>query len=190
MRFNMCMKKIICAILIAVIFILASVIAITKIIEHGTKEKAIKNGNSYGYDISFINCNSFCLEKDGIKFFYKINFSRIDFEKCIFLAEEEGVDVKEGQVEIYIENKSADKLSILYHDNRLVIRDDKEEKYYNTGGYICDKNFDEASIEGDAIIDGEQKALDAYWGIMRITTINDLKTYYDQALSICDQLNH
>lgn len=182
-------KKSIFAILIATIFILASIITITKVIEQGMKEKAIKNGTKYGYNISFIKRNYFSVEKDGTNFFYKINTSGIDFEKCIFLAEEKGVDVKEGQVEVYIEDRSDDKIYIWYHDSRLVIRDDKEEKYYDTGGYICNKNFDEASIEGDSVIDGEQKALDAYHGIMRITTIDDLKEQYNKALTICNQLN-
>ena len=186
MRVNKHMKKIL-PILFLGIVISISAVAITKINEHRIKEKVINNGNRNGYNISFTDNKHFWLEKDDAEFFYNISTSGIEFEKCIFRAEEKDVEVKSGQVEIYIEKKN-DRLQVWYHDSRLVIRDNKEEQHYDTGGFICNKNFDENSVEGDAIIDGEQKAMDAYWGIMRITNTDNLKSHYDQALAICDEL--
>lgn len=159
-------------------------------IEAITKEKAVKNAIKYDYDIQFTDAKTFCIEKDDVKYYFFIEASKVVFDNCEFLVETNEI-VKKGNMEITITDLHDGNIKAFYDDSRVVILDDgAEEGQYSTGYFISNSEFDEESLTApDTLIDGDHKVKKAYDKIMCLTTIENLKEHYNQALAICNQLN-
>lgn len=155
------------------------------------KEKAISNAKYYGYSIEFIDEKTFCMKKDEVKYNFCIDTSGVKFDYCEFYVEEENVNVKEGDVLIKIKDMGNDEIKVRYDDTRIVILDDGTEEGKFSGSYfISNTEFEKESLSApDNLIDGEHKVKKAYNKIMHLTTIDNLKEHYNQALTICNQLN-
>lgn len=155
------------------------------------KEKAISNAKYYGYSIEFIDEKTFCIKKDEVKYNFCIDTSGVKFDYCEFYVEEENVNVKEGDVLIKIKDMGNDEIKVRYDDTRIVILDDGTEEGKFSGSYfISNTEFEKESLSApDNLIDGEHKVKKAYNKIMHLTTIDNLKEHYNQALTICNQLN-
>ena len=161
-----------------------------KLQEAQVKAKLLFNASKKDYYLEFENEKAFCIEKDNVKYSFYITTSGVCFDECEFEVREKGVIVKNGEVSLIIRQKDDGNVLVRYDDMRVVIRDDGTEEGMYCGGYfICNKDFEESSIEGSAIIDGYQKALDAYTWIKKFTTLEELKEQYNKALAICEQLN-
>ena len=153
-------------------------------------DNAVANVEKKGYHVQAVDGKKFYIEKDGVKYYFTPDSDGVKLYYCEYPVEEENVKVKEGEVLIKIYCKDDDTVSVAYHDMRVIIQDDGTEEGMYCGGYfICNKDFEESSIEGSAIIDGYQKALDAYTWIKKFTTLEELKEQYNKALAICEQLN-
>ena len=158
-------------------------------IEAMVKEKAVKNATTAGFDMQFTDEKTFCIEKDGVKYYFFIDASKVVIDRCEFLVET-NVIVKKGNMEITITDLHNGNINVFYDDSRVVILDDgSEEGKYSTGYFICNEQFEDSSIEGGVIIDGEQKARDSHYTITQFITMEELKEQYNKALAICKQLN-
>ena len=159
-------------------------------IEAQVKEKVLDNVSKNGYSVEFSDEKTFCFEKDDVRYFFRIDKVGVCFDNCKFAVEKENVSVKEGTVIITITNLGDGKVDVDYDDTRVVINDDGTEKGMFSGGYfICNDQFEDSSVEGSALIDGEQKARDSHYTITQFITMKELKDHYDQAVDICNQLN-
>ncbi len=161
------------------------------VIEKEIKEKAISNAKNYGYTIEFTDEKTFCMKKDEVKYSFCIDTSGVRFDYCEFYVEEENVNVKEGDVVLKIKDIGNDEIKVRYDDTRIVILDDgTEEGKFSGSFFISNTEFSKDSLVApDNLIDGEHKVKKAYDKIMRLTTIDNLKEHYNQALAICNQLN-
>ena len=161
------------------------------IIKSCIKDKAIKNAEKYGYSIEFSDENVFFMEKDAVKYSFRIDVSGTCFDRCKFAVEEENVTVKNGTVILTIKDLGDGNVNVDYDDSRIIVLDDgTEEGMYSGGYFISNTEFEENSLVApDTLIDGEHKVKKAYDKIMRFTTIDNLKEHYNQALAICNQLN-
>ncbi len=199
-------KKIIFVSTVAILFILITTICLYRhqdkvkreqmaifeaTIEKQVKEKAINNARAYGYSIEFTEDKTFSMEKDETKFCFQICADGVIFDYCEFPVEEENVNVKEGDVVVCVMNEENDKLNVSYSDSRIVLLDDgTEEPMFSASYFISNKDFDENSLTApDTLIDGEHKVKKAYDKIMRLTTKEKLKEHYNEAITICNQLN-
>lgn len=161
-------------------------------IEASIKEKAISNAQKYCYTIEFTDEKEFCIKKDDVNYYFRIDTSGVCFDECEFEVQEEGVKVKEGAILISIRHKDNNNLSVRYDDTRIVLLDDgTEEAMYSGMSFISNTDFDKESFVINSFVpDAEQKALEAYDTIMEYTSVDKLKKQYNQALAICDQLNN
>lgn len=156
------------------------------------KEEVLQIANENAYSIEFIDEKNFYIEKDLARYYYSLNNSSIPFEKCDIHVQEPGVEVKEGTVTVTLEKfeKDDDKVRVGLDDSRVIVTDDgKEIRHYSGTFYIIGKNFDRDSLVISGWIDGEQKTLEAYNAVMNYLSAEDLKSYYDQAISLENQLN-
>ncbi len=150
------------------------------------KEKAKENG----YDLESVDNRTVCVEDGDAKYYYNIWIFGVNFDRCEIKVEEEGVEVKKGEAIISIENENRNKVRVTVHDSRVLINSDgSEEEQYTVTYYICDKKFDASSIESKTMIDSDAKAEKAYKHVERFLTTEELKDYYDKALTIRDRLN-
>ena len=102
------------------------------------------------------------------------------------------MEVKEGSVTISIEEyfKDKEKLQISCDDNRIVVLDSgEEEQKLAHNFFVIDKEFEKLSIVHKGLVDGEGKAKKSYNYTMQFVTPEELKEYYNKAISIRDQLN-
>lgn len=147
-----------------------------------------KNGNA-AYKLELSDDGYVVAEKENAKYFFKIKPFSIDFTKCEIIPEDTS-EVKEGRVVVYIYNcYRGKKVNVAYHDNRIVITDKGEEERYSVGNFDINTVFDESSMEPTAKIDGETKLKKSYNHITKFITLEELKEYYNTAISIRDQLN-
>jgi len=155
------------------------------------KEKAISNAQKYCYTIEFTDEKEFCIKKDDVNYYFRIDTSGTCFDRCKFAVEEENVTVKNGTVILTIKDLGDGNVDVDYDDSRIIVLDDgTEEGMYSGGYFISNTEFDENSLVApDTLIDGEHKVKKAYDKIMRFTTKEKLKEHYNQALAICNQLN-
>ena len=160
-------------------------------IETHIKEKAISNAQKYCYSIEFTDEKEFCIKKDDANYYFRIDTSGVCLDYCEFVIEDDNVTVKKGTVTIMITDLGDGTVDVFYDDSRVIIQDDGTEKGMYSGGYfISNTEFDENSLVApDTLIDGEHKVKKAYNYIMQLTTIENLKDHYDQALVIRNQLN-
>lgn len=166
-------------------------IAEQKVIEAQVKEKAINNAKACGYSIEFTEDETFCMEKDDVKYSFCISASGVCFDYCEFIKIEKDINVKEGEVMLKIKNLEDGKIKVRYDDTRVIIADDGTEDPMFSGSYfISNTDFDKESLViQPQIIDDKQKSIDAYDKIMRFITVDELKDQYNKALAICKQLN-
>lgn len=160
------------------------------------KEKAIENGTKDGYHLEFIDMEYtedevFCIEEGGVKYYYSILESGVTFYECKFLVVEEGVEVKEGELTISIADRRDGNLDVGYRDHRaIVLEDGTEKRHYNSGGFVSNTDFDKDSrVINNFVIDAELKSIQGYETIMKYSSVEELKGYYQKALLICDKLN-
>ena len=159
--------------------------------EEQVKARMLENADKNGYAVEFNDEKTFCIKNGQVAFYYIITPSKVDFDYCEFVTEEEGVEVKEGEILITIRKKENGNVRVRYHDNRVVVLEDGTEKgMYSCGYFISNMDFDKDSLViDDFILDDKQKSLDAYDTIMEFVTVDELKEHYNEALSICNQLN-
>lgn len=159
--------------------------------ESRTKEIALSNARKYFYPIEFIDKKEFCIKKDDVNYYLVIGTSGVYLDYCEFTIEEYDVKVKKGTVTIKISDLYDGTVDVSYDDSRVVILDDgAEERQYSTGYFISNYEYDIDSLTSfDNSIDGKHKVKKAYDYIMRLTTIENLKEHYNQALAIRNQLN-
>lgn len=153
-------------------------------------DKAFVNAEKRGYHVQYVEEKKLCVEENNVKYYFIADSKKAILYYCEYPVEEEGVEVKEGEVMISILYEDEDTVSVGYDDMRVIIQEDGTEEMMYCGGYfICNKDFEELSIKGPSIVDGYQKALDAYTWVKKFTTLEDLKDHYNKALAICEQLN-
>ena len=160
-------------------------------IEADIRKKAISNAEKYGYAIGFSDEKIIYMEKDAVKYYFRVDVSGICFYYCKFAVEEENVTLKKGTVILTITDLGDGNVDVDYDDSRVLISDDGTEVPMYGGGYfVSNKDFDKESFVIDPVrIDGKQKSIEAYDTIMKFITVDDLKEHYNKALSICEQLN-
>lgn len=160
-------------------------------IEACIKEKALVNAQKSNYSIEFTDEEDFCIKKDDVEYYFRVDTSGVHLDYCEFTVEEENITVKKGTITIMITDLGDGMADVFYDDSRVIIQDDgTEEGMYSGGYFISNTEFDEESLTApDTLIDGDHKVKKAYDKIMRLTTIENLKEHYNQALAICNQLN-
>ena len=160
-------------------------------IEACIKEKAVVNAQKLNCSIEFTDEKDFCIEKDDVKYYFRVDISGVHLDYCEFAVKEEKITVKKGTITIMITDLGDGMVDVFYDDSRVIIQDDgTEEGMYSGGYFISNTEFAEKSLTApENLIDGEHKVKKAYDRIMRFTTIENLKEHYNQALEICKQLN-
>ncbi|RKM55282.1 hypothetical protein D6853_11220 [Butyrivibrio sp. X503] len=154
------------------------------------EDKISKNAENNGYTLNNQNEKILYIEKGGALYYYEVGVFDIHFDKCVIPVKEEDVEVKKGKAEVIISEENKNKVRVTVHDSRVLINDDgSEEEQYAVTYYICDKKFDSSSIESKTMIDSDVKAKKAYKHVERFLTTEELKDYYNKALTIRDQLN-
>ncbi len=175
---------------ICILFIVGIVILF--LIRHTKKEMVLEKAREHGYSIEFSDSTMFYINEGAVTYYYSLDMSGINFIKYDIKIEEPGVKVKEGELIVSIKRKNKDGSQIKgrFHDTRIVIDDEgNEEILYSSMSFRCNSNFDRSSLVLSGVLDAEQKAIEAYENVTGYVPIEELKQYYNHALTICDQLN-
>jgi len=183
-------RKILGKIILIVIGILFIVVTIFFVMSH-KKEMIIEKANKAGLNVEFSGPKIFFIKEGPVTYCYDLEISGVKFNKYDISVEESGVKVKEGNLIVSIKrNKHENEIQGSYDDSRKVITDDGTEKaLFSSMFFVCNDNFDRASLVTKGWIDAEQKAIDAYEIVTGYVPIEELKQYYKRAMDICDQLN-
>ena len=151
-------------------------------------EKAFKAGES----AEFSGYRNFSVKEGPVTYFYKLGIADVKFVKYEIVVEEPDVEVKKGELIVSVQNrdKNGKQIEGSYHDKRVVIEEDGTEKAMYSGMFfISNRNFDKSSLVTTGWIDAEQKAIEAYESVTGYVPVEELKQYYNRALTICNQLN-
>lgn len=181
------LKKIICIVFFA--FIIA--VAIYFFINY-KKEMITEKANKAGESVEFSGYKNFSIKEGAITYFYTLGIAKVKFIKYEIVVEEPDKKVKKGELTVSVQNKDKDGKQIegSYDDTRTLIADDGTEKNMHSGMFfICNNNFDRSSLVTTGWIDAEQKAIEAYESVTGYVPVEELKQYYNRALTICNQLN-
>ncbi|MBR4356935.1 MAG: hypothetical protein IKQ00_03335 [Butyrivibrio sp.] len=154
------------------------------------KEKIIKKANEAGVNIEFSGSKIFCIKEGAVTYYYNLGISEVDFIKYDISVEEPGIKVKEGDLIVSIKKRHNNEIQGSYDDSRIVLKEDGSEKLsFSSMFFVCNDNFDRSSLVTTGWIDAEQKAIDAYEIVIGYVPIENLKQYYNRALTLCNQLN-
>ena len=156
------------------------------------KEEVLQIADENAYFIEFIDKKNFFIEMDSSQYYYHINSSGFIFDKCIIDVFEPEVQVVDGKVSITVENFERDrnKRRVRIDDSRKIIdKEGKEKRLFMHYFYICGKDFSRDSIVAGEELDAKHKADKAYNAVNKYLSSKDLKSYYDQAISLENQFN-
>ena len=157
------------------------------------KQVEIHNkADALGVYLEFIDKKSFFIDMDSSQYYYYINSSGVIFDKCVIDVFEPEVQVEDGEVNITVENFERDKNKrrVGIDDSRKIIdKEGKEKRHFMHCFYICGKDFSRDSIVAGEELDAKHKADKAYNAVNKYLSSEDLKSYYDQAISLENQLN-
>ena len=174
-----------------VICILIASITIFFWISH-KKEQIIDRSNAIGVSVEFSGPKTFFIKEDSVTYCYDMSISGVKFVRYYISVDEPGVNVKKGEVIVNIqpEGKNQNLVRGSYDDTRIVITDDgKEEPLYSGSFFVCNNEFEESSLVFTGVLDAEQDTIDAYNRVSKLVPVEDLKQYYNRALTLCNQLN-
>ena len=157
------------------------------------KQVEIHNkGDALGVYLEFIDKKNFFIDMDSSQYYYYINSSGVIFDKCVIDVFEPEVQVVDGEVNITVENFERDrnKRRVRIDDSRKIIdKEGKEKRHFMHSFYICGKDFSRDSIVAGEELDAKHKADKAYNAVNKYLSSEDLKSYYDQAISLENQFN-
>lgn len=154
------------------------------------KKMIIDRSNAVGVHIEFSGPKTFFIKEGAVTYYYNLGISEVDFIKYDISVEEPGIKVKEGDLIVSIKKRHNNEIQGSYDDSRIVLKEDGSEKLsFSSMFFVCNDNFDRSSLVTTGWIDAEQKAIDAYEIVIGYVPIENLKQYYNRALTLCNQLN-
>ncbi|RKM55283.1 hypothetical protein D6853_11225 [Butyrivibrio sp. X503] len=153
-----------------------------------------ENAKENGYDLESVDDKTVCVEDGEAKYYYTVGAFGASFDRCEITVEEEGVEVKEGEIVVAISDGGKNKRRVNVDDSRIVKSEDgKEINRCEKRSFVSDEEFEESSVESeeadDGVDDGKGNARKAYEYVKKLLSVTQLKAYYDNALIIRDRLN-